>query len=128
MPEGWPNAESPLAYMDAAVNDAVMSIAHLPHFVIKTTPPDDHSNEIAQIRQDITELDSEADDFIPTVEKKRAEIFRLRELDRTEAKPLKTEVKPDDKTVGEVWEISQYRRPTPMATRAERLRLATGAG
>jgi len=94
----------PLADMDTAVNDAVISIADIPHLVIKTTPADDHSNEIAQIRQDISELDPEADDYISTVEKKRSEIFRLRELDRTEAKPLKTEVHPDGKSVSEVWE------------------------
>lgn len=96
----------PLAYMDAEVNHAVMSIADVPHLVIKTTPADDHSNEIAQIKQDIRELDPEATsyDYDAELAKRRSEIARLRELDRSEAKPLKRDINPDGKTVGEVWE------------------------
>jgi hypothetical protein len=97
----------PLAYMDAAVNDAVTSIADVPHLIIKTTPADDHSNEIAQIKQYISELDPEATayDYDAELAKRRAEIARLRELDRTEAKAAKREVKLDgNKTCGEVWE------------------------
>jgi site-specific DNA recombinase len=96
----------PLAYMDTAVNDAVMAMADMPHLVIKTMPADDHSNEIAQIKQDISELDPEATtyDYDAELAKRRAEIARLRELDRNEAKPLKRDINPDGKTVGEIWE------------------------
>lgn len=96
----------PLAEMDAAVHDEVMSMDDVPHLVIKTTPFDDHSNEIAQIKRDISELDPEATtyDYDAELAKRRAEIARLRELDRTEAKPLKRDINPDGKSVAKVWE------------------------
>ena len=94
----------PLAYLDAAVNDAVMTMADLPHLVIKVTPGNDYSEEIAQIKKDITELDVESVTYDSDLTRFRAEIARLRELDRTEAKASKTEVKPDGRTIGEVWE------------------------
>jgi hypothetical protein len=95
----------PLADMDAAVNDAVAEIEDQRHLVIKTTPPDDHSNEVQQIKREISELHPEATtyDYDTELAKRRAEIARLRELDRTEDKPLKKVPQEDGKTVGEVW-------------------------
>jgi len=94
----------PLAYLDAAVNDAVMVMADQPHLVITVTPGNDHSEEIAQIKKDVTELDVESDTYDSDLARFRVEIARLRELDRTEAKAAKTEVNPDGRTIGEVWE------------------------
>lgn len=93
----------PLAYLDAAVNDAVMAIADLPHLVIKVTPGNDHSEEIAQIKKDVTELDVESATYDSDLARFRAEIARLRELDRTGAKASEAEIKPDGRTVGKVW-------------------------
>ena len=94
----------PLAYLDAAVNDVVMAMADLPHVVIKVTPGNDHSEEIAHIKKDIAELNVESATYDSDLARLRAEIARLREIDRTEAKASKTDVKPDGRTIGGVWE------------------------
>jgi Recombinase zinc beta ribbon domain len=90
----------PLEEIDAAVNDAVMTNGHLPHMVTTITPGDDHSDEIAQVRLDIRELDPEGADFLELLTAMRAELARLRALPSSPAKVTRA---PSGRTVGDVW-------------------------
>jgi len=90
-----------LAYVDETVNESVMAYADEPHFVTDVTPGDDWANEIDQVRQDIRELDPEADNYDAQLSTLRSELARLRSLP---VKPAKVERKPDGKTIGEVWQ------------------------
>jgi len=93
----------PLAYLDAAVNDAVMAIADLPHLVMTVTPGDDYSNEIDQVLRDLREIDPEDDAQEAERPRLRAELKRLRVL-QSESKPKPSKPRHDGRAIGEVWE------------------------
>ena len=65
------------------------------------TAGDDHSDEIDQIRQEIRDLDPEADDYDDRLADLREELKNLRSLPSI---PRKVEYKPSGKTIGEVWQ------------------------
>lgn len=91
----------PLAYVDEAVSDSVMAVGDEPYIVTKITPGDDWASEIDQVRQDISGLDPEADDYDTQLGKLRAELARLRSLP---TRPAKVDARPDGRTIGEVWQ------------------------
>jgi hypothetical protein len=79
----------------------VMSVGDEPHMITVVTAGDDHSGEIDQIRQEIRDLDPEADDYDARLAELRGELADLRSLP---ASPRKVEYKPSGKTIREVWE------------------------
>jgi site-specific DNA recombinase len=96
--------ERTLAKLDdvhAAVNDSIMAFDYMPHFEVKVIPGDDHSYEIDEIKQEISLLDPERDDYDSELANLRA---KLRELRALPSKPAKVERKPSGRTVGEVWQ------------------------
>jgi site-specific DNA recombinase len=92
----------PMTEVDEAVNEAVMSKADQPHFVTDITPGDDWAEEIQRVRDDIRDLDPEADGYDTQLAVLRGELTRLRALP---AKPAEITRKRDgNRTISEVWE------------------------
>lgn len=95
---------APVHLIDAAVNDAVMSDADIPHLVRDVAPVDDYSSDIMRVKDEIGEIDSESDDAPALFSSLHAELARLRKL-QAEAKPPKVEPRKDgDRTIGDVWQ------------------------
>jgi hypothetical protein len=97
---------APIHLIDAAVNDAVMSDADIPHLVSDAVPVDEYADDIDRVRDEIRELaqDPESDGFMEQTAAKHAELARLRKL-QAEAKSPKAEPRKDgDKTIGDVWQ------------------------
>ena len=90
-----------MSYLDSVVADMVMSAGDEPHMITVVTPGDDHGDEIDQIRQEIRDLDPEADDYDGRLAELRDELKNLRTLPST---PGKIERKPSGKTIGELWQ------------------------
>jgi len=90
-----------VSYLDAVVDDMVMSVGDYPHIVTVATAGDNHSDEIDQVRQEIRDLDPEADDYDIRLVGLREELKNLRSLPSS---PRKVEQKPSGKTIGEVWQ------------------------
>ena len=90
-----------VSYLDSVVDDMVMSVGDQPHMITVVTPGDDHSDEIDLIRQEIRDLDPEAQDYDARLADLRSELTRLRSLP---SNPRKVEHKPSGKTIGEVWQ------------------------
>jgi ribosomal protein L29 len=78
-----------------------MSAGDQPHVITVVTPGDNHSDEIDQVRQEIRDLDPEADDYDTRLAELRQELANLRSL---LSAPRKVEYKPSGKTIGEVWQ------------------------
>ncbi len=89
-----------VSYLDSVVDDMVMSVGDQAHIVTVVTAGDDHSDEINQIRQEIRDLDPEAEDYDTRLAELRDELKNLRSLLSTR----KVERKPSGKTIGEVWQ------------------------
>jgi DNA invertase Pin-like site-specific DNA recombinase len=90
-----------ISYLDSVVDDMVMDMGDEPHIITMVTPGDDHGDEINQIRQEIRDLDPEANDYDGRLAELRDELKNLRSQP---AAPRKVEYKPSGKTIGEVWE------------------------
>ena len=90
-----------VSYLDSVVDDMVMSVGDQPHMITVVTAGDSHSDEIDQVRQEIRDLDPEADDYDTRLAELRAELANLRSLP---SNPRKVEYKPSGKTIGEVWQ------------------------
>lgn len=90
-----------MSYLDSVVDDMVMSAGDQPHVITVVTPGDNHSDEIDQVRQEIRDLDPEADDYDTRLAELRQELANLRSL---LSAPRKVEYKPSGKTIGEVWQ------------------------
>ena len=105
--------------IDTAVHDAVMSMKDQDHIVSTVKPGDTYGDEISQVKEDIRDLDPEADDYDTQLAALRAELKRLRGLPR---KPVEIITKPDGKKVGKVWESLDVadRRQWLLARRASR--------
>ena len=100
----------PLAYVEDVVNEALTeTYGDWPHFVKKMSPKQVHANRIADIRQDIRELDPLAyspDAFIVLMTEKRAELARLQaEASKAAGTRLVPDRRPDGsmRTIGEYW-------------------------
>lgn len=98
----------PLTKTDQALNDVIMERADQPHYVTQFTAGGyDYQPEVDLVRGDIRELDPEADDYDAQLKPLRAELARLRELQKEEQKkPLKEDKArdPDGRTIGQVFE------------------------
>ena len=105
--------------IDAAIHEAVMSMKDQDHIVSTVKPGDTYGDEIGQVKEDIRDLDPEADDYDSRLTALRAELKRLRGLPR---KPVEIITKPDGKKVGKVWESLDVadRRQWLLARRASR--------
>jgi site-specific DNA recombinase len=90
-----------LDYMDSAVNESIMSIGDQPFSEISIIPGDDHAYEIDEIKQEISLLDPERDDYDTELTTLRG---KLRELRALPSKPAKVELKPSGRTIGQVWQ------------------------
>jgi DNA invertase Pin-like site-specific DNA recombinase len=90
-----------MSYLDSVVDDMVMSAGDEPHMITVVTPGDDHGHEIDQIREEIRDLDPEANDYDSRLAELRDELKNLRTLPST---PRKIERKPSGKTIGELWQ------------------------
>jgi hypothetical protein len=91
--------------MDAAVDDAVMSMADMEHITTTVVPGDTHGDEINVIKQEMRALTEKADEipdevFMRQMTVLRDEITRLRNLP---PKPVQITEQPDGKSVAEVW-------------------------
>jgi site-specific DNA recombinase len=95
----------PLAATDQAVNDLIMDHEHEPHFVIEfVAGAYDYQDEIDQTLKDIRELDPETSEYDAKLVELRAELSRLRALQKkAREEPPKFNKKPDGKTIGEFW-------------------------
>ena len=112
-PEGYyycrqcPKSErllAPIHLIDAAVNDAVMLDADIPHLVRDVAPADDYSADIIRVKDEISAIDSDSDEAPARFSSLHAELARLRKL-QAEAKPPKVEPRKDgDRTIGDVWQ------------------------
>ena len=89
-----------VSYLDSVVDDMVMSYDDYPHIVTVVTAGDDHSDRTERVRQEIRDLDPEADDFDSRLASLRDELKNLRDQPSTR----KVERKPSGKTIGEVWQ------------------------
>ena len=90
-----------VSYLDAVVDEMVMAVGDNPHIITVMTAGDNHSDEIDQIRQEIRDLDPEAEDYDTRLAELRDELKNLRSLPSA---PRKVEYKPSGKTIGEVWQ------------------------
>jgi hypothetical protein len=72
-----------MSYLDSVVDDMVMSAGDEPHMITVVTPGDDHGDEIDQIRQEIRDLDPEANDYDSRLAELRDELKNLRTLPST---------------------------------------------
>ncbi len=90
-----------LDYIDSAVNESIMSIGDEPHFEITIIPGDDHTYEIDEVKQEISLLDPEHDDYDTELARLRE---KLRELRALPSKPAKLDYKPSGRTIGAVWQ------------------------
>ena len=92
---------APMAKADALVNEAVMhSHGNLPHLVRRLVPGENYLDQIARKRQDIRELDPEADDYDTRLAQMREELAHLRALP---SKPDEVKWIPSGKTIAEHW-------------------------
>ena len=64
---------------------------------------DDYSADIQKVKDEISEIDHDADGAPALYSSLHAELARLRKL-QAEAKPAKVEPRHDGKTIGEVWQ------------------------
>jgi site-specific DNA recombinase len=90
-----------LDYVHEAVNDSIMAFEHEPHFEVKVIPGDDHSYEIDEVKQEISALDPERDDYDSELARLRGQ---LREFRAMPSKPAKVERKESGRTIGQVWQ------------------------
>ena len=90
-----------LDYIDAAVNESIMAFDYMPHFEVKVIPGDDHAYEIDEVKQEISLLDPESNNYDTELARLRGKLNELRALP---SKPAKVERKPSGRTVGEVWQ------------------------
>jgi DNA invertase Pin-like site-specific DNA recombinase len=91
-----------LAKMDARV-DTWFSADERPHLVPQTVPGENHSDEIARLKQDLSELDVMADDYMERVAALRSQITELVREDEENPNPDRVELVDSGQTVGEVW-------------------------
>ncbi len=101
--KGCPKGERTLValdFVDSAVNEDIMLDEDAPHFKVTITPGDDHADEIDEVKQDISILDPEHDDYDSELAKLRE---KLREIRALPSKPAKIEKKPSGRTQGQVW-------------------------
>lgn len=91
----------PMTEADDEVGEAVTDMyGHLPHIVRRLVPGENYLDRIARKRQDIRELDPEADDYDTRLAEMRAELAHLRSLP---SKPDEVKWIPSGKTVGQHW-------------------------
>ncbi len=92
--------------MDAIVNEAVLELGDEPHIITTVIPGDTYGEEIKAIKEEISKLDPEDDEFDTHLASRRAEIQHLRALPR---KPAEITTKLDRtptgeiRTAGDVW-------------------------
>jgi len=100
----------PLAKTDEALTDTIMAHKDEPHFILEFIPGAyDYQDEIEQVRDSIRELDPEADDWDAQVKPLRAELTRLRDLQKEAMKePPKPVKKLDEKPDGSIRKIGEF--------------------
>jgi DNA invertase Pin-like site-specific DNA recombinase len=92
----------PMTEADAEISEAVTDMyGEQPHMVRRLVPGENYLDQIARKRQDIRELDPEADDYDTKLAEMRAELAHLRSLP---SKPDTVKRVPSGKTVGKHWE------------------------
>lgn len=87
--------------VDAAVDEAVLSMADIEHITTTVIPGDTYGEEINAIKGEIRALDPEDDDYITRATTLQDEIKLLRNLPR---KPAEIIRKADGRSAAQVWE------------------------
>jgi site-specific DNA recombinase len=96
----------PMAALDKAVDDAIMSYGHLPHKSVIVTPGRNYQVRIDEIEGSLRELDFDSPDF---ADKQAALLAERKRLIALPAESATVSYRADGRTVGEVWQALDER-------------------